>query len=323
MKRFCLNMAAFCLLSLSALGCSMGEGSFPSQEIEVPQVSPGNVEPPASPEGGDPPGNAEPGEPPEGNDQPAFPGSVEPPTSPETGEPSDPPGDGEPCDSPESEEPSLEGDCPSDEYDGNAGGSAAPWLVLNELRTEAFISSTAPAHTRRVEFIELRALSAGNLGGLRLFFYRSGSNSPTEFEFPDTKVNAGEYVVLHLRTLVEDQFVDAYPDAHNFWLPGMTSLLNANSAVYVQSPDGRVLDAVMLSTGTVPSWWARVAGFLFDQGAWKSSEGGIASTGDAVDTANRGVGVTWSVSRNEGADVTGTVADWYISTRATPGRPNE
>ena len=204
-------------------------------------------------------------------------------------------------------------------------------MIVNELRTEALTAPSSPAHTHRAEFVEFRVLSGGDLYGLRVFIYRGGAGGwvPTEFAFPSTVVRAGEYVVVHLRTL-EHMFIDAYPSAHNFWLPGSASRLNKNGAVYVLDGEGRVLTAVMVSEGSDPSWWgvnnrahfARIAEFLFAQGAWRAPGGGVATPADAVALAGTGSGVTWSVSRDESAPDSGTAADWRI-TGATPGRPNQ
>jgi len=216
-----------------------------------------------------------------------------------------------PADSPEGEEP----DAPP----------GAPELVINELRTES--SAT------RSEFIEFRMLTAGNLEGLRVFVYRSGGGrTPFVFEFPYTKVEAGEYAVLYLRTL-EAAGADLSPTAHNFWVPGSSSRLNKTSAIYVLDRDDRVLCAVMISENPDPSSWegggraffAEIAGFLFEQGAWKSSAGGVATPADAVITSAVGTAATRSVSRDESAGNTGTSADWYVTANngATPGMPND
>jgi len=200
----------------------------------------------------------------------------------------------------------------------------APELLVTELRTE---SSAA-----RVEFVEFRMLSPGNLGGLRVFVYRSGSRTPTEFEFPSTRVEAGEYVVLFLRT-VEGASADVSPAAHNFWVPGSSSRLNKTGAVYVLDSDDRALAAVMISESPDPAWWegssrghfAGIAEFLFGQGVWKSAGGEVATPADAVISSGIGTAVTRSISRDETVDNTGTSADWYVTANngATPGMPND
>jgi len=198
-----------------------------------------------------------------------------------------------------------------------------PELLINELRTEA--SAT------RAEFVELRTLSAGNLAGLRVYVYRSGARAPTEFEFPPTRVEANEYVVLHLRTL-ENPAADAPATAHNFWVPGSASRLNKTGAVYVRDANGEVLAAVMISESPDPAWWegasrshfGPISEFLFERGAWKSAGGGVARPADAVITTSVGTAVTRSISRDETVNNTNTSADWYVTANngATPGAAN-
>ena len=202
---------------------------------------------------------------------------------------------------------------------------AVPALVINELRTESSAS--------RSEFVEFRMLTAGNLDGVRVFVYRSGGGrTPTLFEFPPTIVAAGDYVVLHLRTL-EGANQDMSPSAHNFRIPGSSSRLNKTGAIYVLDRDYGVLGAVMLSESPDPSAWegggrahfAEIAGFLFEHGAWKSSSGGVATPADAVITSAVGTAATRSVSRDESVANTNTAADWYVTANngATPGMPND
>jgi len=210
---------------------------------------------------------------------------------------------------------------------------ARPLLAINELRILSRTGASLPAASHRAEFVEFRMLGDGNLYGLRVFIYRSGTAEPTVFEFPEREVRSGEYAVLHLRTLAY-RYSDSDPSAHNFWIPGAASHINRTAAIYVLDGAGRVLCAVMISESADPQWWqarARehfpgIAAFLFEQGAWMSGEGRPGTPEDAVNasTAATGTGTTNSISRDETAPGTGTAADWYVTATggATPGRPN-
>jgi len=294
MKRFCVNMAVFCLLFWSVYGCSLDVEtdaplSYPAPElIPAPDLVP---------------------------DMDYVP-DVELVPETDLAPEMDPFPETDPV--PEVEAPAAP---PADE----PAGDGVPGLVINELRTEASDS--------RSEFIEFRMLTDGNLYGLRVFIYRSGGGrTPVVFEFPSAVVKAGEYVVLHLRTLA-GLTLDVSPTAHNFWMPGSTSRLNKTSAVYVLDHGDRVLGAVMLSEHPTASSWegsnrahfADIARFLFEQNAWKSSAGGIATPADAVITSSVGTAVTRSVSRDEAVGNTNTAADWYVTANngATPGMPND
>ena len=307
MKRFYIKMAALCLLLSSVHGCSFdvtpGE-SFPRPGAETEAPPPGAEAP--APDAGDPTPDVD--DPAPDADDPAL--------------DKDEPTLGEDDPAPDEDDSALDKDDHApDAGEGGAKG-AAPELLINEVRTEASLV--------RAEFIELRALSAGSLCGVRMVVYRSGSRTPTVFEFPSEEVEAGEFIVLHLRTM-PNPYIDAESSARNFWLPGDVSRINVNGAVYVEDRDGRVLGALMLSASADPDWWtgssrrhfADVAEFLHEQGAWTAPDGGVATPADAVDTSLiRDRNVTPSVSRDEAAANTNTAADWYASPQATPGRPN-
>jgi hypothetical protein len=226
----------------------------------------------------------------------------------------------------EEEEEDSSGDESADKEKEVSNG--APQLVINELRTVF----TRP----RAEFIEFRMLSAGNLGGLRVF---TASNGIMIYEFPPIRVNAGEYVTLHLRTLDAESRneygddltlsagQDSSPTARDLWIPGSSKLIENTDAVYVLDQNGKALTAIMIAErpGTV---WERdflqeTAVFLFNQGVWKSTAGTIATPLDAVDSTN--TSPTRTINRDETAENTFTAADFYVTvTRGdTPGGPND
>ena len=206
-----------------------------------------------------------------------------------------------------------------------------PAMLINELRTEY----SKP----KAEFIEFKILEAGNLGALRVFIV-GNYKAPLVYEFLPVEVAAGEYVMLHLRTMEElnrDEYgsnkdesggVDAIAGVRDFWAPGTAKLLHKTDMVYVLDQDDRVIDAIMLSENPDP-WWnkdyfAEAADFLFQQGAWKSPDGKIAGPKDAVDSFNIKTAMTRSISRDEATPDTNTAADWYITATSgiTPGKPN-
>jgi hypothetical protein len=211
-----------------------------------------------------------------------------------------------------------------------------PSLVINELCTE---SATAAAG-KKEEFIEFKMLTAGNLGAMRVFILgNTNATKQTIYEFMPVEVKANEYVVLHLRKwdeLCRDEYgdnldvsrsVNSSPNARDFWIPGDTKLMQKRATtVYVLDQDDRVLDAVMLSETQSAIWekdyFAEAADFLFNQGAWKSADGGICSPADAVISAS--TTNTRTICRDEKTRNSNTAADWYITatSSATPGGVN-
>ena len=208
--------------------------------------------------------------------------------------------------------------------------SRVPKLIITELRTEY----SKP----RCEYIELKILEAGNLGAVRLFA-AGNTASPMIYEFPSIETAAGEYVIIHLRTLDEavsrDELgsdlelsggTDSWPTARDLWIPGAIKLLRKTDAVYLLDQDDNVLDAVMISEKTDP-WWnserlAEVAAFLYEAGAWKNAAGNICGPAEAV--RSTGTTATRTICRDETVKDTNTAADWYITatSSATPGREN-
>jgi hypothetical protein len=207
-----------------------------------------------------------------------------------------------------------------------------PPLLITELRTEY----SKP----KGEFVEFKALADGNLGALRLFI-AGNYTAPLVYEFSPVEVGAGEYILIHLRTLeagAADETdsdlnrsggTDAAAGGRDFWIPGSEKLLHKTDAVYFLDQDDRVVDGVMLSENP-DSWWnkdylAEAADFLFKKEAWSSPEGKIPGPADAVITSPVKTALTRSVSRDESMEDTNGAADWFITATSgvTPGKPNK
>jgi hypothetical protein len=214
-----------------------------------------------------------------------------------------------------------------------------PDLFINEIRTE----NSKP----KVEYIELYSNSAGNLGALRVFVASFSVTQPV-YEFPPVEINAGEYIVLHLRTTEEgcvDETgsnlalsggTDAQPGARDFWVPGNTKHIHKTTAVYLVDQDDRIIDVVLLSENA-NSWGSAAmttkmtaaAEFIASQGAWlpmgvtQMAPGTYTLTpADAVSSA--GTTNTRTICRNETLGRGNKPQNWYIAatSSATPGRPN-
>jgi len=195
-----------------------------------------------------------------------------------------------------------------------------PSLVINEIRT---------AYNRpRVEFIEIKTLSAGNLGAMRLFAAYTG-NEPI-YIFPPIEVNRGEYIVVHTRSiepgLVDEtgtilnlsRGTDASPNGRDLWMPGSTKLHETN-AIYLMDQDDTILDGVLIASSNT-RWRDSItaaAEEMVRQGIWPGSEPGDAFNSEG-NTATR------TINRIENRTNSHSPADWYITVTsgATPGRFN-
>lgn len=206
-----------------------------------------------------------------------------------------------------------------------------PDLIITELRTEYA--------NPKAEFLEIKTLSPGNLGAIRLFIAGTGMAEPL-FEFPPTEVAAGEYLVLHLRTLDPASVnetggdlglsagVETFPDVRDFWVPEVRKRLRKTDVILLLDQDDKVLDGVLLSENPGDTWakedLSRGADMLAAQKAWLSAEGEgpDLSPWDAVRT--KGTTATRTICRDETVPDTNTAADWYVTatSQASPGKPN-
>jgi len=222
----------------------------------------------------------------------------------------------------------------SQEGEGGSQELKVPKLVINELCVEK------PNNSNKTEFIELKMLSDGNLSGMRVVIMGNSTPSKlTTYDFLSKEVRKTDFVVLHLRTLEESSRNEygndkaesggenASSKAWDFWIPDNKLLVHeAASVVYVLDQDDNVLDAVMISNNSTTSWgqdyFTQAAEFLFNQGAWKSTDGQICRPADSVISID--ATPTQTICRDEETEDTNTAADWYITVNkgATPGEPN-
>jgi hypothetical protein len=207
-----------------------------------------------------------------------------------------------------------------------------PKLVFNELRTEY----SKP----RVEFVEFLLREAGNLGAVRLFVAGQSLTTPV-YEFPPAEVKAGEYIVLHLRTVEEDcqdetgtnlalsGGTDAHNEARDFWLPGIKKLLHKTDALWLVDQDDRIIDAILLSESGDGKWSEKIAeaaNLLGRKKAWlpKLGEAAEWSPGPSDAVIVTGTTTTRTICRDESLSPKPSAGNWYITdtSSATPGKPN-
>ncbi len=206
-----------------------------------------------------------------------------------------------------------------------------PRLVLTEIRTEY----SKP----KVEFVEFRTQSPGQLGALSLVTTSLGFSNPL-FEFPQAQVSEGEYVVVHLRTLdplavnevgdnlLESTVTESTP-GRDFWVNGTEKRIHKTDAVALLDQDGNVLDGVLLSE-TMDEQWLKEelkqgSAYFASHRAWKTSTPGqtLLLPKDAFPSG--ATTTTRTICRDEGTVDTDGVEDWYVTATscATPGFPNK
>jgi hypothetical protein len=204
-----------------------------------------------------------------------------------------------------------------------------PQLVISEIRTE---NSNMSKDKPRTEFVELLALTPGNLGALRLFAAGNNSGKGLDapvMEFPPVMVKADEYIVVHTRTLPSQTGCldetggslsasggyEATP-ARDFWIPGSAARIHNTDAVFIMDQDDIIIDGVLLCEKET-AWKndiAKAAQLFERQEAWNGCDAaGAVSTASATPTK--------TVSR-AGKQDTDSAKDWHIASES-PGAPNK
>lgn len=154
-----------------------------------------------------------------------------------------------------------------------------PTLILSEVRTK----NTKP----KVEFVELYALTSGNIAGVTL--YSANDDSLGEYVLPAAEVNAGEYIVVHFRTYEEqaagcvnetgeDLNVSTAPDSckdvRDLWVPGEKARLGDSDVILLRNRSGgTIVDMVAFANSSLTEWKTQAFALAItegiEDGAWQ------------------------------------------------------
>ena len=140
--------------------------------------------------------------------------------------------------------------------------SHLPKLVMTEVQNK-YKKYKEDAY--RCEFVELLALTSGNLSGLELVSAVDGESK--KYVFPPLAVEAGEVFIVHLRSagsgcVTEDEDLNESTAPHSgknvrdLWADNSKARLSDNSDIIVirNSVDGSLLDAFMYAVEGAPEW---------------------------------------------------------------------
>ncbi len=201
-----------------------------------------------------------------------------------------------------------------------------PKLVLSEIQTEY----SKP----KAEFVELYAQTSGNLAGVCI--YSAYDGDAKRVELPAIDVNAGEYIVVHLRK-VEETCVNetgsnlalsggAYSStARDIWMENASARLGKTDVILLEErAGGKIMDALCIAESKHAVWQkdsqAQAAKRAFDCGAWPDGSGiENALIADKV-TATRTISRQGNLAAAKPCGKSG----WIVtaSKGATPGLPN-
>ena len=179
-----------------------------------------------------------------------------------------------------------------------------PEVLINELTTQG--SGNHP------DVVELRLLSAGNLGGLSLYAGAPGEHDG-RLVFPAVELPAESYVVVHFKPEGIPEEVDELEDSTasggldasdtgwDFWLPDGSGISGNNGTVSLyEQPGGSLIDAVVYSNRTSDSderyrgFGSKKALAMVDRvaadGGWLPADGTAAATGAQSEGAAQAAG---------------------------------
>jgi len=210
-----------------------------------------------------------------------------------------------------------------------------PYVLINELLTEG--SATHP------DALEFFVKEGGECAGLS-FFVGIPGDQDLRFVFPMLRVEAGDFIVLHLKPQGIDVEInetadksasgglDASPGAWDLWYGGENAALSgANGALSLcTSPNGAIMDAVVYSERTIDSD-TKYGGFgtaslrdrvasMVTAGVWNAGDPprpeACAPSGASTSTR--------TICRSSSSADTDAGADWHIvpTKGASLGTPN-
>jgi hypothetical protein len=158
-----------------------------------------------------------------------------------------------------------------------------PVLILSEVRTEY--------SNPKAEFIELYAVTAGDLAGVTVYSAYDGVECV--YEFSSCEVAAGEYIVLHYRKLTDDCIDETGTNlllsggtdasaARDFWVNNTAARIVKSDVILLRKRSGgALLDALLYSESGKTDWKNDV----LRKAAEEAHASGLWSAGSAVENA--------------------------------------
>ncbi len=143
--------------------------------------------------------------------------------------------------------------------------SHVPQVVMTELLVKYGTGTKNKQTVYRSEFVELLALTDGNLAGLELMSASDGEKK--KYCIPPIEVTAGEIILIHLRTagdgcVSETDNLDEATAPHSckgirdVWSENEGACFNDKSDVIIlrNGPEGKIIDAFMYAEESAEAW---------------------------------------------------------------------
>jgi hypothetical protein len=226
---------------------------------------------------------------------------------------------------------------------GNTVTFCLPFTGFNNRVPRIIITEIHPglvSGSDRCEFVELYALTSGNLAGLKVASASDGEDKG--FALPPVEVRSGEIIVLHMRkrgencinetgsnlSLAEGSEKKNYVSdtARDLWADNEKACLNDREDVIVLENlfSGKLVDAVPYSQGDTAVWKndvvKKMAESAVEAGIWNSSEPSAAVSTDSMTStktlARKQCKALYDAVRNgilaEGV-IPQKAGDWYLA----------
>ncbi len=168
-------------------------------------------------------------------------------------------------------------------------------VVLSEVRSEY--------DKPKVEFIELYVHRSGNLAGIELY----SVNKNFEYVFPAVEVSAGEYIVLHMRTLEEESghvdeldnnlsastASDSCTGVRDLWVSSTSEIIGTSDVLVLRErAKGKLMDALLYISPKVSDTSKKkilpAGEDVIAEGGWIAGEDGESwLSSDGMTTVNR------------------------------------
>ncbi len=211
-------------------------------------------------------------------------------------------------------------------------------LVLSEIR--------AGSSGKKVEFVEVYALSGGNTSGLSIVSGLYGEKK--RYVFPSINVSTGEYIIVHMRTKADEKAgcVDELgtdlnlssaadsSSARDLWKPASDRYIASKDVLVLKNADGSIMDAIAYSQSANSSPWKSkvqesLAAQAVEAGVWL---GGVQASENAFADNITNAATSRSLSRQNIEDLSklqeipsvipASPSDWLVVKTITPGKKN-
>lgn len=190
------------------------------------------------------------------------------------------------------------------DQEGNSLLFQVPFYGFNRNVAGVVLSEVSSEYDKpKVEFIELYVHRSGNLAGIELY----SVNKNFKYVFPAVEVSAGEYIVLHMRTLEEESghvdeldnnlsastASDSCTGVRDLWVSSTSEIIGTSDVLVLRErAKGKLMDALLYISPKVSDTSKKkilpAGEDVIAEGGWIAGEDGESwLSSDGMTTVNR------------------------------------